>query len=235
MSDSNLSSDVGDGDDARIKLLDVAAGLFDRHGLHGVSLERVIDEAGIPESTLADAFGGRDELVRAYLRLRHSRTRERIARGLTQYRTPREQLIGVFDIQGQAFSEPAFRRCVFVAAKAQALPGDLVDEVTGEYRTWLHELFLNLVSAAKVSTRRPRRTTRPALRRRRNISLDGSTPGHGEHLARHRHRAYRRGTVGPVIPLTTSLVCSRTRSTLIAVCVNIVVPKRDCTHALHRA
>ena len=145
----HLSSDAGD--DARIRLLDVAASLFDRHGLHGVSLERVIDEAGIPESTLADAFGGRDELVRAYLRLRHSRTRERISRGLTQYRTPREKLVGVFDIQGQAFSEPAFRGCVFVAAKAQSLPGDLVDEVTGEYRAWLHELFLTLVSAAKVS------------------------------------------------------------------------------------
>jgi AcrR family transcriptional regulator len=149
MSDNHFSSDAGD--DARIRLLDVAAGLFDRHGLHGVSLERVIDEAGIPESTLADAFGGRDELVRAYLRLRHSRTRERIARGLTQYRTPRDKLIGVFDIQGQAFTEPAFRGCVFVAAKAQSLPGDLVDEVTSEYRAWLHGLFLNLVSAAKVS------------------------------------------------------------------------------------
>jgi AcrR family transcriptional regulator len=145
----HLSSDAGDG--ARIRLLDVAASLFDRHGIHGVSLERVIDEAGIPESTLQDAFGGRDELVRAYLRLRHSRTRERISRGLTQYRTPREKLIGVFDIQGQAFSEPSFRGCVFVAAKVQALPGDLVDEVTGEYRAWLHELFLTLVSAAKVS------------------------------------------------------------------------------------
>jgi AcrR family transcriptional regulator len=150
MSDDNFSSGVSDGDDARIRLLDVAAGLFDRYGLHGVSLQRVIDEAGIPESTLADAFGGRDELVRAYLRLRHSRTRERIARGLAQYRTPRDRLIGVFDIQGQAFSEPAFRGCVFVAAKAQALPGDLVDEVTGEYRAWLHELFIDLVSAAKV-------------------------------------------------------------------------------------
>jgi AcrR family transcriptional regulator len=129
----------------------VAARLFDRDGIHGVSLDRVVEQAGIPEAELREAFGGRDELIRAYLRLRHGRTREQIVRGLISYRTPRDKLIGVFDIQGRAFAEPAFRGCVFIAAKAQALPGDLVDEVTAEYRRWLHDLFYELVSATNVS------------------------------------------------------------------------------------
>lgn len=147
---ANHELDTNRSEEARIRLLDVAAALFDREGIHAVSLDRVIEQAAIPASELRDAFGGRNELIRAYLRLRHGRTREQVVRGLVSYRTPRDKLIGVFDIQGEAFTEKAFRGCVFVTASAQALPGDLVEEVTAEYRSWLHDLFYDLALAARA-------------------------------------------------------------------------------------
>jgi AcrR family transcriptional regulator len=143
------SDDAADG--ARIRLLNAAAELFYSEGIQRVGIERVIEKAGVPEAALVEAFGSRDELVRAYLRLRHSRTRERIARELTRYHTPRDRLIGVFEIQGMAFSEPGFRGCAFVSASAESLPGGVVEEVAAEYRNWVHNLFLDLAFAAKAA------------------------------------------------------------------------------------
>ena len=148
--DTNLGRGSDAADDARIRLLNTAAEMFYTEGVHRVDIDRVIAKAGVPEATLYDAFGSRDGLVLAYLRLRHSRTRERISRELTRYHSPRDRLVGVFEIQGMAFSEPGFRGCAFVSASGQALPGEAVEVVAGEYRDWLHNMFLDLAFAAEA-------------------------------------------------------------------------------------
>jgi AcrR family transcriptional regulator len=149
--ESNSSRGSEAADDARIRLLNTAAEMFYSEGVHRVDIERVIAKAGVPEATLYDAFGSREELVLAYLRLRHSRTRERISQELTRYHSPRDRLVGVFEIQGMAFSEPGFRGCAFVSASGQALPGEAVEQVAAEYRNWLHNMFLDLAFAAEVA------------------------------------------------------------------------------------
>jgi AcrR family transcriptional regulator len=94
---------------ARQRLLDAADELFYRQGMHGVSIDRVIEKAGVSAETLREAFGSTDELVRAYLRPA-TRLQDAIARELPGYRTPRERR-GVFEIQGQSFVELASRLC----------------------------------------------------------------------------------------------------------------------------
>ena len=69
---------------ARQRLLDAADELFYRQGMHRVSIDRVIEKAGVPAETLREAFGSTDELVRAYLRARHTRLA-----GRARARTPR--------------------------------------------------------------------------------------------------------------------------------------------------
>jgi AcrR family transcriptional regulator len=136
---------------ARQRLLDAADELFYRQGMHRVSIDRVIAKAGVPAETLREAFGSTDELVRAYLRARHTRLQDAVARELPGYRTPRERLVGVFEIQGQSFVEPGFRGCALVTASAEALPGEVVEEVVTEYRDWIHNLFFDLAFAAEVT------------------------------------------------------------------------------------
>ena len=136
---------------ARQRLLDAADELFYRQGMHRVSIDRVIEKAGVPAETLREAFGGTDELVRAYLRARHTRLQDALARDLPGYRTPRERLVGVFEIQGRSFVEPGFRGCALVTASAEALPGEVVEEVVTEYRDWIHNLFFDLAFAAEVT------------------------------------------------------------------------------------
>jgi AcrR family transcriptional regulator len=64
---------------ARQRLLDAADELFYRQGMHRVSIDRVIEKAGVPAETLREAFGSTDELVRAYLRACHTRLQDALA------------------------------------------------------------------------------------------------------------------------------------------------------------
>src|SRR5258708_11071405 len=136
---------------ARQRLLDAADELFYRQGMHRVSIDRVIEKAGVPAETLREAFGSSDELVRAYLRARHTRLQDALARDLPGYRTPRERLVGVFEIQGQSFVEPGFRGCALVTASAEALPGEVVEGVVTEYHHCVHSWCFDLAFAGKVT------------------------------------------------------------------------------------
>jgi AcrR family transcriptional regulator len=134
---------------ARARLLAAASELFYAEGVQTVGIDRVIEHAGVAKATLYSAFGSKEGLVRAYLRARHDATRERMSRELqARYPTARERLVGVFEVQGLSFTDPGFRGCAFVGAKAEAEPGGAVDEVADEYRQWLHELFDDLARAA---------------------------------------------------------------------------------------
>src|ERR1700760_139707 len=109
---------------ARERLLAAADELFYEEGVHSVGIDRVIERAGVAKATLYSAFGSKDQLVRAYLAARHAATRDRMTRELAaRYRTPRERLLGVFDVLGELFGEPGFRGCPFISACAEARPG----------------------------------------------------------------------------------------------------------------
>ena len=134
---------------ARARLLAAASELFYAEGVRSVGIDRVIEHAGVAKATLYTAFGSKEELVRAYLRARHAATMQRMSDELqARYPTARERLVGVFEVQGLSFTDPGFRGCAFVGAKAEARPGGAVDEVAGEYRAWLHGLFAGLAQQA---------------------------------------------------------------------------------------
>jgi AcrR family transcriptional regulator len=137
---------------ARERLLVAANELFYAEGVNSVGIDQVIKKAGVAKASLYNTFGSKEELVRAYLRGRHSQTRERIARELhARYRTPRERLAGVFEVQGQLFTEPDFRGCAFICASAESDTSEAIEKATGEYRIWVHSLFLDLAYAAGAS------------------------------------------------------------------------------------
>ena len=125
-----------------------ASELFYKEGVNAVGIDRVLEHAGVAKATLYSAFGSKEGLVRAYLRARHAATTERMARELeARYKTPKERLLGVFEVQGLSFTDPDFRGCAFLSANAQAPPGS-IDEETTDYRTWIHRLFFDLAQQA---------------------------------------------------------------------------------------
>src|SRR5438309_3254797 len=134
---------------ARKRLLDAANELFYEEGVHTVGVDRVIERAGVAKATLYTLFGNKDGLVRAYLQARDEGIRERITRALlARYKTPRERLLGVFDVQAITFSDPGFRGCAFARASAEAREGTSIEEVSEGHRAWLRSLFRDLAKEA---------------------------------------------------------------------------------------
>jgi len=145
---STVTSETRDRQPARERLLAAADELFYEEGVHTVGIDRVIERAGVAKATLYSAFGSKDELIRAYLLRRHRARKERMTSGLAAYDTPRDRLLGVFDVLGESFATPGFHGCAFVNASAEARPGSPIEEVADEARAWVRSLFVELGRAA---------------------------------------------------------------------------------------
>lgn len=133
---------------ARERLLAAADELFYEEGLNLVGIDRVIERAGVAKASLYNIFGSKDELIRAYLEAKHVARRERLEKHLLKYATPREKILGVFDLQSEIVSEPGFRGCAFVRANAELKPGSPVKQVCDLTRAWLRGVFAGLARDA---------------------------------------------------------------------------------------
>jgi AcrR family transcriptional regulator len=146
-----MSTKTMDRRSARERLLTAADELFYEEGVHTVGIDRVIERAGVAKATLYSAFGSKDELIRAYLQARYAARRDRITRKLAHYDTPRDRLLGIFDVLGESIAESGFRGCAFVNASAETRPGSAIEEVSDESRAWTRSLLVELGQAAGVA------------------------------------------------------------------------------------
>lgn len=126
---------------ARERLLAAANELFYKEGIHTVGIDRVIEKAGVAKASLYSTFGSKDELVRAYLQGRHEARQKRIDAAIARCDTPRERILAIFDLLGEASAEPTFRGCAFVNASAEG-PASKVPAMCQDSRAWLRGLFI---------------------------------------------------------------------------------------------
>ncbi|MFD4545022.1 TetR/AcrR family transcriptional regulator [Streptomyces sp. NPDC058466] len=136
---------------ARERLLAAADELFYSEGVQTVGIDRIVQKAGVAKASLYNLFGSKEVLVQAYLDARHAETRKQVERALTRFRTPRERLLGVFDAQGQLFTEPDFNGCAHMTASAEAQHGSPVECAADRYRLWVRSLFTDLAREAGVA------------------------------------------------------------------------------------
>ena len=92
---------------------------------------------------------------------------ERITQALGRYGNPRDRLLGVFEAQGELFTEPGYHGCAFVSASAESHPGDRIEEAADAYRGWVRALFTDLAEQAGASDPQ-------ALARQLHLLYDGS-------------------------------------------------------------
>ncbi|NMO55021.1 TetR/AcrR family transcriptional regulator [Actinoplanes sp. TBRC 11911] len=133
---------------ARDRLLAAADELFYAEGVHTVGIDRIIERAGVAKASLYSTFGSKDELVRAYLEARHERRRSRMLAGLAQFDSPRERLLGVFDVLSSQTVKPQYRGCAFYNATAESPPGSVSEDVAKKSRAWTRGLFTELAADA---------------------------------------------------------------------------------------
>ncbi|QIZ00433.2 TetR/AcrR family transcriptional regulator [Streptomyces sp. S1D4-11] len=136
---------------ARERLLAAADELFYSEGVQSVGIDRIVQKVSVAKASLYNLFGSKEELVQAYLDARHADTRAQVERVLTRFRTPRERLLGVFDAQGQLFTEPDFNGCAHMTASAETQPGSRVEGAANRYRLWVRTLFTDLAREAGVA------------------------------------------------------------------------------------
>jgi AcrR family transcriptional regulator len=133
---------------ARQRLLAAADELFYEEGVNTVGIDRVIERAGVAKASLYSAFGSKDQLIRAYLEARHAARKERVTRAMARYDTPRERLLGIFDVLGEVVAEPGFHGCAFQNATTEARPGSVAEQVSNVSRAWTKSMFREQAEAA---------------------------------------------------------------------------------------
>ncbi|MDT5094689.1 MAG: hypothetical protein QOH60_4052 [Mycobacterium sp.] len=131
---------------ARERLLAACDELFYRDGVHSTGIDAVIERAGVAKGSLYYIFGGKDELVAAYLRGRHQAWRQRIESAQDDIDDPDEKILAIFDAIADYVSLPEFRGCPFENADAEAPAGERQGLATKEYRDWLRQFFLELAA-----------------------------------------------------------------------------------------
>ena len=136
---------------ARERLLAAADELFYGNGINTVGIDRVIERAGVAKASLYDCFGSKDELVRSYLQARSEARRARINERLSQYGSPVEKILSIFDLLGEIASQPGYRGCAFARASADATSSDRVKTVCEESRAFILGKFTDLAREAGAS------------------------------------------------------------------------------------
>ncbi|MGY5047806.1 TetR/AcrR family transcriptional regulator [Streptomyces sp. 900105755] len=152
---------------ARERLLSAANELFYAEGVQSVGIDRIIERAGVAKASLYNTFGGKDQLIRAYLDSRHTRLTERLLRAVDGAGSPRDRLLAVFDAQTELFAERDYRGCAFMAASAEAKHGSTIEEASDVSRAWVRALFTDLARDAGAPDPE-------ALARRLRLLYDGS-------------------------------------------------------------
>src|SRR5258707_2420521 len=111
---SNPRDDVPDS--GRERVSQAAYELFSREGTWAVGVDAVIARAGTAKMTLYRNFPSKDDLIIDFLRRREQLwTREWLeAESRRRGETPQEQLLAIFDVFSEWFSQPGFEGCSFL-------------------------------------------------------------------------------------------------------------------------
>jgi AcrR family transcriptional regulator len=104
------------GDSGRERVRRAAYELFSNHGLRAVGIDAVIAKAGTAKMTLYRNFPSKDDLILDFLRRREQLwTHEWLeAESRRRGETPQQQLLAIFDVFSEWFSQPDFEGCSFL-------------------------------------------------------------------------------------------------------------------------
>ncbi|MFF1539531.1 TetR/AcrR family transcriptional regulator [Microbacterium sp. NPDC058269] len=134
---------------ARTRLIDAATRLFYEEGIHTVGVDRVIEEAGVTRATLYTQFGGKENLVLAYLAQEDEMLRAMFAEAGEVVSDP-DALLGAV-VQGIAadIRERHTRGCPFINAAAEYPDAEgSVRRLIDEHREWFRSTLQKVAETA---------------------------------------------------------------------------------------
>ncbi|WP_322937211.1 TetR/AcrR family transcriptional regulator [Nocardioides bizhenqiangii] len=108
--------------DPRQRVVDAADELFYARGIRAVGMDDVRTASGVSLKRLYSLFPGKDSLVLAVLRKRHSMWTEGLSAAVESVEEPRDRLLAVYDYLAEWFAQDSFRGCGFINAFGELGP-----------------------------------------------------------------------------------------------------------------
>lgn len=135
--------------DARERLVSTASDIFYREGIHGIGVDRILDEARVTRATMYRHFTGKEALVVAYLDREDEAIRGYFSAAVDPSLTPAQLLELVVQGIAQDIEQRHTRGCPFINAAAEFPdPGSAVREVVTRHRAWFRSTLRDLAEAA---------------------------------------------------------------------------------------
>lgn len=104
----------------RDELVQKALQTFYRNGFNATGMDKLVAESGISKTSMYKHFRTKEDLIIAVLRLRDENFRNWLYRRMEALaKTPRQQLIAMFDALEEWFSEPGYQGCMFIKASSE--------------------------------------------------------------------------------------------------------------------
>ncbi|KAB0639387.1 TetR family transcriptional regulator [Burkholderia stagnalis] len=110
---------------ARDRLLDAAEALIYSGGIHATGVDAIVKRSGAARKSFYSHFESKEALVVAALERRDERwMRWFVDATLARGKTPRTQLLGMFDVLRDWFQQPDFHGCAFLNASGEIADAD---------------------------------------------------------------------------------------------------------------
>lgn len=134
---------------ARTRLIDSATRLFYEEGIHAVGVDRIIDEAAVTRATLYKQFGGKENLVLAYLRNEDEMLRAMFAEAGAAVTDPGSLVDAVIDGIAADIRLRHTRGCPFINAAAEYPDAEgAVRQLIDEHREWFRSTLRAVAEGA---------------------------------------------------------------------------------------
>ncbi|MDB6012936.1 MAG: Transcriptional regulator, TetR family protein, partial [Gammaproteobacteria bacterium] len=136
---------------ARERLLAAADELFYENSINTVGIDRIIERADVAKASLYDCFGSKDELIRSYLESRSTARQARINERISRYDTPQKKILSIFELLGELSSQPGYKGCAFMRARADDSASEKVKVASDRSRAFMLGLFTSLAREATAA------------------------------------------------------------------------------------
>lgn len=138
---------------ARTRLIDSATRLFYEEGIHAVGVDRIIDEAAVTRATLYKQFGGKENLVLAYLRNEDEMLRALFARAGAEVTDPNQLADAVIEGIAADIRLRHTRGCPFINAAAEYPDAaGAVRQLIDEHREWFRSTLQTVAEQAGLES-----------------------------------------------------------------------------------
>jgi len=136
---------------ARERILEAAACLFYRDGIHAVGVDTIIAESSVAKMTLYRHFPSKDDLIAAYLERSNQRFWAWLEGEMAGVADPRARLLRAFRALGRQATSPSCRGCGFQGAAAEFPdPAHPAHKVALAHKRQILERFTALGREAKL-------------------------------------------------------------------------------------